>query len=197
MWVHPAVQDQQTGAVTPMEQGFLLYAVLGGVYADSPARAKLMYTLASRSAYLACPFCLLSGSMVDGVVRYLGVAAAVQVVRGLGLGKSYSMAVNDSARLVSSDSERVRALVAEQFRVHGVQPPDDTPFKGYTPFFDLYWVDANRLWLVPFYHAFFLGIYKDFLDQVFAKGEQVGCCQDRPCCWYIDYATPLGYDCPC
>lgn len=111
--------------------------------------------------------------MVDNVVRFLGFAAAVAVVRGLGAGNSYSMAVNDTARYISARLQHVRALVAEQYRLQGVQPPGNTPFKGYSPLFHLYWVDPNRLWVVPFCHAFYLGIYKDFLDHVFAKGQQV------------------------
>eukprot|EP00883_Tetradesmus_obliquus_P012537 jgi/Sobl393_1/539/SZX70654.1 len=31
-------------------------------------------------------------------------------------------------------------------------------------------VNANRLWIVPFCHAFFLGVFKDFMEAIFAKG---------------------------
>lgn len=183
--VTPAIKDPITSAIL-WGSAFIHFAVLGAVYADSPARAKLMYTLASWTAYLACPFCMLAGTKVDDVVRYLGFAAAVAVTRGMGAGKQLSMELSAADnRLVPENLQRVRAAVAEQYRTRGVQPPDNSPFKGFSPLLDpeLYWVHANRLWIVPFCHAFFLGVFKDFLDAVFAKGaanEQVSltCCDN-------------------
>jgi hypothetical protein len=153
---------------------FLHFAVLGAVYADSPARAKLMYTVASWTAYLVCPFCIMVGTKVDDVVRYLGYARAVAINKGYGAGpgKTCSMTGDGDERNVPEFVNRVRALVAEQYLAAGVQPPDNSPFKGLSPFFsdDLYWVDANRLWVVLFCHAFFLGVFKDFMEAIVAKG---------------------------
>lgn len=131
-----------------------------------------MYTVASWTAYLVCPFCIMVGTKVDDVVRYLGYAHAVAITKGYGAGKTCSITAGGDDRYVDEFVNRVRAHVAEQYRVAGVQPPDNSPFKGLSPFLseDLYWVDANRLWIVPFCHAFFLGVFKDFLEAIFAKG---------------------------
>ncbi|WIA19765.1 hypothetical protein OEZ85_005679 [Tetradesmus obliquus] len=171
VYVTPAERDPNTSAILA-GTAFLHFAVLGAVYADSPARAKLMYTVASWTAYLVCPFCIMVGTMVDDVVRYLGYAHAVAITKGYGAGKTCSMTGGGDDRYVDEFVNRVRAHAAEQYRAAGVQPPDNSPFKGLSPFLseDLYWVDANRLWIVPFCHAFFLGVFKDFLEAIFAKG---------------------------
>jgi hypothetical protein len=42
--------------------------------------------------------------------------------------------------------------------------------KGYSPLLSsLHYVHFNRVWIVPFCHAFFLGVFKDLLDAIFAK----------------------------
>ena len=47
--------------------------------------------------------------------------------------------------------------------------------KGYTPLVrSLHYVDFNRIWIVPFCHAFYLGLFKDFLNTVFAKKSTGG-----------------------
>jgi hypothetical protein len=47
--------------------------------------------------------------------------------------------------------------------------------KGHTPLVrSLHYVDFNRIWIVPFCHAFYLGIFKDFLNAVFAKKSTGG-----------------------
>jgi hypothetical protein len=184
VYVTPAERDPNTSAILA-GTAFLHFAVLGAVYADSPARAKLMYTVASWTAYLVCPFCIMVGTKVDDVVRYLGYAHAVAITKGYGAGKTCSMTGDGDDRYVDEFVNRVRAHVAEQYRAAGVQPPDNSPFKGLSPFLseDLYWVDANRLWIVPFCHAFFLGVFKDFLEAIFAKGAaaQVSKCHEMFC----------------
>jgi hypothetical protein len=114
----------------------------------------------------------MAGTKVDDVVRYLGYARAVAIDKGLGAGKTCSMDGDANERYVGEAMNRVRALVAEQYRAAGLQPPENLCFKGLSPLLspDLYWVDANRLWIVPFCHAFFLGVFKDFMEAIFAKG---------------------------
>lgn len=34
---------------------------------------------------------------------------------------------------------------------------------------DLPYLDWNRVWLVPFYHAFYYGVVEDFMDLIFPK----------------------------
>ena len=171
VYVTPAERDPNTSAIMAGSV-FLHFAVLGAVYADLPARAKMMYTVASWVAYLVCPFCIMAGTKVDDVVRYLRYARAVAIDRGCGAGKTCSMDDGGDERYVSEFVNRMRAHVAEVYRAAGVQPPDNSPFKGLSPLLsdDLYWVDANRLWIVPFCHAFFLGVFKDFMEAIFAKG---------------------------
>uniref|UniRef100_A0A383VYW7 Uncharacterized protein n=1 Tax=Tetradesmus obliquus TaxID=3088 RepID=A0A383VYW7_TETOB len=146
VYVTTAERDPNTSAIMAGSV-FLHFAVLGAVYADSPARAKMMYTVASWVAYLVCPFCIMAGTKVDDVVRYLGYARAVAIDRGCGAGKTCSMDDGGDERYVSEFVNRVRAHVAEVYRAAGVQPPDNSPFKGLSPLLsdDLYWVDANRL----------------------------------------------------
>jgi len=165
--VTPAVRDA-SGNVTQGEP-FHHYAVLGGVHADSPARCKLMYTIASFTAYLACAFCKLMGTKVGHVVRYLGYAAPVTTTAGVGLGKEYQMGVQDG-RVLSEAEMRAQAATAEYYRACRLEPPPGNRFKGYSPLIsDLYWVDPRRLWIVPFCHAFYLGVFKDLMKLMFAK----------------------------
>jgi hypothetical protein len=114
----------------------------------------------------------MAGTKVDDLVRYLGYARAVAIDKGMGAGKTCSMLGDGNERYVPEHMNRVRALIAEQYRSAGLQPPEHSCFKGLSPLLspDLYWVDANRLWVVPFCHAFFLGVFKDFMEAIFAKG---------------------------
>ena len=52
----------------------------------------------------------------------------------------------------------------------GVAHDGLSSIKGHTPLVRcLHYVDFNRIWIVPFCHAFYLGVFKDFLNAVFAK----------------------------
>lgn len=66
----------------------------------------------------------------------------------------------------------------------GVAHDGLSAIKGNTPLVrSLHYVDFNRIWIVPFCHAFYLGVLKDFLNAIFAKksagGEQVCLLQPR------------------
>lgn len=152
---------------------FTHYAVLGGVYADSPARAKLMYTIASWIAYFACPFCKLVGTLVNKVVRYLGYAEPVATTQGVGRGKSYQMGRPDG-RLLTNREVTAQAVAAEYYRARGLEPPPGNRFKGNSPLLrGLYYVDPVRLWVIPFCHAFYLGVFKNFMQVVTGKKGKV------------------------
>jgi hypothetical protein len=92
--VHPAERDPTTGKI---RFGTLIthLIMLSGIYADSPARAKLMYTVASWTSYFTCPFCKLIGTSVEGVVRFLGYSEPVHVDRGPHKDNRYSMGAAD------------------------------------------------------------------------------------------------------
>lgn len=166
-----------------LEKGpqFTHYAVLGAVYADSPARAKLQYALLSWTAYLTCPFCKLMGTMKNKVVRYLGYAEPVPTTQGVGKGKSFQMGRADG-RLLSDRETKAQAVAAEYYRARGFEPPPGNRYKGYSPLVrGLWYVNAARLFVVPFCHAFYLGVLRNFLNIVFSKkpkGNQV--CSTAP-----------------
>lgn len=281
--VKPAVRDPETGKVT-LGEAFQHLIMLAGVFADSPACAKLMYTVASWTAFFVCPFCKLMGTACDNVVRYLGYAKPSPVTKGPDQGASFQMGVNDGAWHVTSEDNKLRGLVEHvQYSAGGWQAPslvvtrhqskhngmghnrmhrvavkalhlgvfpealltlnlqlgwlcgsmtDEEPevllvgntfgvsgycwyvlssvsnklvecvcltvlgvlywlalctsllhcfvpgiahdghsaIKGYRALLrSLHYVDFNCVWIVPFCHAFFLGIFKDFLDAIFAK----------------------------
>jgi hypothetical protein len=67
---------------------------------------------------------------------------------------------------------KVSALFA--FVNAGLATPSHIPIKGLSPLLKLHYVDFNRLWVVPFCHAFYLGVFKDSLDAIFAKRASDG-----------------------
>lgn len=128
-----------------------------------------MYTIASWVAFLACAFCKLVGSKVDGVMRYLGYLLPVKTEVGAGAGQEFQMGRSDG-RLLTEKEQRAQARAAAYNRARGYEPPPGNRFKGHSPLIrELYWVDPRRLWVIPFSHAFSLGVFKDFLAKLFAK----------------------------
>jgi hypothetical protein len=167
--VQPALDELDEHSKRKVGAAFTHYAVLGGVYADSPARAKLMYTIASWIAYLACPFCKLVGTLTSGVVRYLGYASPVTTTQGVGKGQEFMMGRGDG-RLLSAKEAKAQAIAAEYHRARGFEPPPGNRFKGHSPLLRrLYYVHPQRLWVLPYCHAFFLGVFKDFMKLLCAK----------------------------
>jgi len=174
--IQPAERDPETGKVIAGAL-FRHMVMLTGIYADSPARAKLMYAVASWTAFFACPFCKLMGTMCDNVVRYMGYAKPAVVTKGHYDGSSFQMGVNDSSRMLSHQQQVARAAVYRVTYEAGVAHDGLSAIKGNTPLVrSLHYVDFNRIWIVPFCHAFYLGVLKDFLNAIFAKksagGEQ-------------------------
>lgn len=167
--VQPALQERDQQGRLQRGAAFIHYVVLGAVYADSPARAKLMYTIASWTAYLTCPFCKLMGCMKNRVVRYTGYAQPAPTTQGLGSGTAYQMGKADG-RLMTDSEMKAQAIAAEYYRARGFEPPPGNRFKGYSPLLRrLYYVSPQRLWVVPYCHAMYLGVFKDFMKIVCAK----------------------------
>ena len=108
--IHPAERDPETGRVAA-GAAFRHMVMLTGIYADSPARGKLMYAVASWTAYFACAFCKLMGTMCDTVVRYLGYSKPAEVTKGHHNGCSFQMGVNDSSRMITHEQQMARAAV--------------------------------------------------------------------------------------
>lgn len=111
--VWPAEKDHATGEVTS-GAAVTHTVMLSGIYADSPARAKLMYTVASFISYFSCPFCRMIGTSVDSVVRFLGYHEPVRVDRGADEGKEYKMGVEDQQRWYTRLLLMFNATRAEQ-----------------------------------------------------------------------------------
>lgn len=131
-----------------------------------------MYTICSFTAYLSCGFCKLMGTMKGKTVRYLGYAEPVKTTQGVGAGQEYQMGDTPGARgrIMTSQEIKAQAVAAEYFKARGFEPPPGNRFKGHSPLMRLlYWVEPKRLWVVPFCHAFYLGVVKDFLQLVFSK----------------------------
>lgn len=168
--VTPAIRDG-AGNVSKGKP-FQHLAVLSGVHADSPARSKLMYSLGSWTAYFVCAFCKLVGTKAGKVVRYLGFAAPVLTTAGVGAGESIQMGAQ--GRLLTEAEMRAQAIAAEYHKARGLEPHPGNRFKGYSPLVrSLYWVDIRTLWVIPFCHAFFLGVFKDYVKLACAKKAQV------------------------
>lgn len=185
--VTPAIRNS-SGAIT-IGIPFLHFAVLTGVYADSPARAALFYSIKCFVAYYACAFCKLVGTMISGTVRFCGFNQPVFTPAGVGQGKSYQMGAPDG-RLLSDAEQRAQAAAAAFNRARGFEPLAGNRFKGFSPLLLLYWVQPSRLFVVPFSHAFHLGIFKNLISWMFAKEskQQVGARTCRGwlhCCVHI------------
>lgn len=79
---------------------FQLKGFIAGIYADAPARAKLLYFVASFTAVLACVWCRLTGVRKGSTTRYTAYAHEVRARQGPGLGRSYRMGDHDKGGLV-------------------------------------------------------------------------------------------------
>jgi hypothetical protein len=80
-----------------------------------------------------------------------------------------------------SDAEmKAQAAAAEYYKARKLEPPPGNRYKGFSPLVrDLYWVDPRRLFIVPFCHAFYLGMFKDLMKMMFAKKQRA---EVRPAC---------------
>jgi hypothetical protein len=168
---------------------------LSSVYADSPFRAMLMNTVKSFTAFMACCFCWRCGTRVEGVVRYLGYAAAVVATLGMKKDASFQMGVDDDSWGVTSEHHMARAEVVDKAR----EDPTVSKAKlnSYTKRFgshgvsvlvkELDYVDYNNLWIVPFGHAFLYGVVKNFVEAFVVPREAA-----RQCALPLDNRNELS-----
>jgi hypothetical protein len=128
-----------------------------------------MYTIKCFIAYLACPFCKLYGTLKNGIVRFCGFNEPVLTPVGAGQGSSFQMGAQDG-RLLTDIEMRAQAAAAAFNRARGFEPPPGNRFKGFSPLLcNLYWVLPSTLFVVPFSHSFFLGVFKQLISSMFAK----------------------------
>ena len=149
-----------------------------GVYADAPARQKLVKSL-GHAAYLGCMFCCLTGERMHGAMRFLGYAAPAPISRGLGvqlfasaIGVPMAQMVVDADALRIGDEVQWERAVRVEFPPAGAARPDPAYVGvcGVSLFFDLLWYSSStQLFVVPMCHAFHHGVLKDFLTAIVGK----------------------------
>ena len=149
---------------------FVHKGFLSGLYADAPARAKVLYTICSFIAYLACAYCRLTATRKGGVNRYLGYTEPVTSCAGPGAGQAFDMTEAGAAGRRYNEAT-VDALIdaAEGLRERGLSAADQLGFHGKSPLLTrLSYIDASMFAVVPFAHAFCQGVAKDFFKAIFA-----------------------------
>ncbi len=168
---------------------------LSGVYCDSPARQKLACVIQGASAYLMCMYCWLCG-VKDSNMRMLGYSTPVVCRYGKLRGQALQMGVRDRVRLLAHDEQVQRALVAEAGT--NLDPAKDIGVRRLNPFVRLLpYVDFNTLFPVPFYHALYLGVVKDFFGLLldsktsFAMKKKVVSSREGHIILPADFARPV------
>ena len=149
---------------------FVHKGFLSGLYADAPARSKVLYMIGSFIAYLACAYCRLTATRKGGVNRYLGYTEPVTSCAGPGEGRAFDMSEEGAAER-RYNAATVDALIdaAEDLRQQGLGAADHLGFHGKSPLLTrLPYIDASTFAVVPFAHAFCQGIAKDFFKAIFA-----------------------------
>ena len=148
---------------------FIHRVVLLGVYADSPARVKLLNS-ASLSTYLGCFYCWMTGTQLHGSMRWAGYSQAARVERGFKEGEQVQMGVNDHEFKIPSEVQHFRGraveageITADTAGVHG----------GCIIALMLPYVDITRLFLTPFNHAFDRGVLRDLLLELLQSPLQL------------------------
>lgn len=150
---------------------FIHKGYIASMYADSPAAAKFMLSVACFVAYLACCYCRMTGVSRHGVIRFLGYTAAVNACAGPGTGQQFRMGddADDKARCYSSRAMLELISLSEEQKEQGKDASGDTGFNGRSPLFKhLEYIDPKTFHVVPFVHAFILGVVKDFLKAILA-----------------------------
>jgi hypothetical protein len=153
---------------------FVHKGFISALYCDAPARAKLLCTVGSFTAYLACIACRLTGTPKAGVMRYLGYNEPVLATEGPGAGRSYSMRLEDSAaRRYTADEVEALMEAAEVVRQEGGTAVGKPGFHGKSPLLSwLPYLTIHDAAVIPFAHAFCQGVVKDFFKAIFAPFPQ-------------------------
>jgi hypothetical protein len=145
------------------------------LFADSPFRANLLYTVAGFVGYVACAFCKIRGVRKGpgerGTMRYTGYAEPVLCTSG-GVEQQFQLGHNDEQRLHSSSDLKHLAATAELARQAGVDA-SATGFTGQSPLLSyLPWLDVRTASVVPFMHAYCQGVVKGFLKALFVSPKK-------------------------
>ena len=167
--VEPLVRDRSTKKLR-WGKKFIHRVVLLGFYADSPARVKLL-NCAAMNAYLGCFYCWMNGSWLHGFMRWAEYSEAVRLEKGLMVGQTAQVGVDDHQVKISNKDQRARGRAVqdglvkfETAGVHGV-----CIIAQLLPY-----VDINRLFLVPINHALHRGVLRDLLLELLQSPVQLG-----------------------
>ena len=161
--------------------------VLSGLYADTPARMKVANTLGSASAYLACQWCCFAGTKSSAAdsdaaetgkaMLFRGYAKPAHVKVGILAGTEVQLhhpRKDPPRRLLTSIQMHARALLFERqgkttraAKVTGCLGRcivmEELPYTDYVNFF-----------ILPFGHAVFLGVVKDFIQLILGQLPTTG-----------------------
>lgn len=163
--------------------------VLTTLYADSPARVKAGQFMKSAAAYLACQFCWFTGVKANtnmlgantNATLFLGYHQPVVASRGLLLGESLQVGVNDQHRLLTHSQQQARATLVESMKGQPDFDPGHFGCAGYSVFHKaLPYIDYNNFFVLPFAHSVFLGVVKDFMRLITGVLGRTGRAKD--CC---------------
>ena len=152
----------------PGQQDHAHIPILTGLHADTPARTKAGGFMGSAAAFLACQFCWFSGNKFPecgGATLFRGYATPQTMRCGLLEGEQLQIGVNDADRCISHEEQVSRAELMEED--NGKPESELLPAKfgchGWCPFLkQLPYLDYNDFFLLPWYHATYLGLVKDF-----------------------------------
>ncbi len=150
------------------------YVILTGIYADTPARAKISKHVGSPMAYLPCQWCWLTQTREDAagsVLRFRGYSRNVVCVCGKRSGVELNMeAPYDPTRVLSANEQHERARAAESSLESEDHLGQALGVYGYCSLLrDLPYLDYNNVYILPFAHAFLLGVLKDFVFLLLGK----------------------------
>ena len=168
MVVAPTVRDHTT---KELQRGsaFIHLVVLQGIYADSPARVKLL-NCASMNAYMGSFYCWMTGQHLHGSMRWAGYHEPVTIERGARQGDLLQMGVHDQRLRITNEEQCLRAgavengiLNADFMGVHG----------GCIIARMLPYTDINTLFLVPINHALHRGVIRDLILELLQPVQQV------------------------
>lgn len=192
------VRDKASGKVVCGPE-FTHHIVLMGFYADSKARIKVANTL-SQAAFLGCGYCRMNGVFIDAM-RFAGYCQPVTCSHGI-LGpfggqpaQAVQMGVDDDKMRMSSATWSARGKQMDHMHAayeedikrppQSRDPPEDRPHARpphpehwgchrSCMISDMLWyVDPMLLFLVPFAHTYFRGVFKGFCDEICQHPESL------------------------
>ncbi|KAG7674826.1 hypothetical protein KSW81_002338 [Nannochloris sp. 'desiccata'] len=181
-------------ALRPQKAGTPFYhiPILVFIYADAPARAKLLKSTGTAAAYLACFWCWLTGERVNiegvldisnGTMVMRGYAKHVEPSCGFVFGKitqrdgsvkvAEPLSMDDRRRMVTEEHQSQREAAAEELiSERNKEAAANLGCMGKCIILThLPYLNARNLFVLPLYHMLYLGVVKDFLKLAMGHKE--------------------------